>query len=59
MHQNTFGGLAPPAARTRWGSLCTPDPLAAMGAYCTSVGREGRGLLVRRMEGRKGRKEGT
>jgi len=33
------------------------DPLAVMGAYLTGE-REGKGLLLRRAEGREGRREG-
>jgi len=56
MHRNTFGSQA---ARTHWGSLCTPpDPLATMGAYFYGEGRMGRGPTSRGTEGRKGRREG-
>jgi len=50
MHQNTFGGWAPPGPAAEAYALPSSPiyPLAAMG-----------GLLLRGTEGRKGRREGT
>jgi len=50
MHQNTFGGWAPPRPAAEAYALPSSPiyPLAAVG-----------GLLLRGTEGRKGRREGT
>jgi len=66
MHQNTFGGRAPPDPLGEL--ICSPDSLVAMGAYFYVGGREGErkeGLFLRdrgerrkREGGKKGRRGG-
>ena len=59
MHQNTFGGRAPPDPLGEL--ICSPDSLVAMGAYFYVGGREGerREGLFLRDGGKEGKGKGV